>query len=73
MQESKASDLARAIENRFWVIRADVAGANGELISQGCTEIVDSNGKVIREAGGQKTGLLIAAIVEGNLELSSGL
>jgi hypothetical protein len=46
------------------LIRADVAAANRDLISQGCSEIVDPNGKVIREADRQKTDLLIADVVE---------
>ena len=33
LQEARASDFARVAENRFWVIRADVAGANGGLVS----------------------------------------
>jgi predicted amidohydrolase len=32
LQEARASDFARVAENRFWVIRADVAGANGGLV-----------------------------------------
>jgi 5-aminopentanamidase len=63
VQEARASDLARAVENRVWVIRADVAGANGELISHGSSEIVDPNGQVIREANRQRTDLLVADVV----------
>ncbi|MCL4794988.1 MAG: carbon-nitrogen hydrolase family protein [Bryobacteraceae bacterium] len=63
VQEARASDLSRAVENHVWVIRADVAGTNRELISHGSSEIVDPNGKVIREATRQKTDLLVADVV----------
>lgn len=63
VHEARASDLARAVENRVWVIRADVAGANLELISHGSSEIVDPNGNVIREAIRQRTDLLVADVV----------
>jgi predicted amidohydrolase len=62
VQEARASDRARAVENRVWVIRADVAGENRDLISHGSSEIVDSHGTVIQEANGQKTDLLIADV-----------
>ena len=65
VQEARASDLARAVENRVWVIRADVAGANPELMSYGSSGIVDPNGKVIREATPQRADLLIADVVTG--------
>ncbi len=65
VQQARASDLARAVENRVWVIRADVAGANPELMSHGSSEIVDPNGKVIREATLQSADLLVADVVAG--------
>lgn len=65
VQEARASDLARAVENRVWVIRADVAGANPELMSYGSSGIVDPNGKVIREATLQSADLLVADVVAG--------
>jgi 5-aminopentanamidase len=63
VKEARAADLARAVENSVWVIRADVAGANRDLVSHGSSEIVDPGGKVIREANRQKTDLLIADVV----------
>ena len=62
VQEARASDLARAVENRVWVIRADVTGANRELMSHGSSGIVDPNGIVIREAN-QGADLLVADVV----------
>lgn len=31
--EARTTDIARDVENRIWVVRADVAGENGEFIS----------------------------------------
>lgn len=61
-REARAADIARAVENRAWVIRADVAGANGELMSYGSSGIVDPEGKIVREASLRKTDILIADI-----------
>jgi 5-aminopentanamidase len=63
VQEARASDIARAVENRVWVIRADVAGANRGLTSHGSSGIVDPSGKVIREANFQKIDLLVADVM----------
>lgn len=63
LEEARASDLARAVESRVWVIRADVAGADREFISHGSSEIVDPNGKVVGEANRHKTDLLVADFV----------
>ena len=45
------TDIALACANRIWVIRANVAGQNGKLTCFGCSEIVDPQGNVVREAG----------------------
>jgi len=42
------------------VIRADVAGTDGELMSYGCSGIVDPDGKVVQEANLQTADLLVA-------------
>lgn len=63
LQEARAADLARAVENGVWVIRADVAGANYGLTSLGASGIVDPNGKIVREANHQSTDLLVADIL----------
>jgi len=39
-------DIARAVENSMWVIRADVAGQASGLISAGASGIVDPDGMV---------------------------
>jgi 5-aminopentanamidase len=64
VQEARAADIARAVENRIWVIRADVAGTNGELMSYGSSGIVDPNGKVVQEASLQTADLLVADVID---------
>jgi predicted amidohydrolase len=66
VQEARASDSSRALETGLWVIRADVAGTNGDLISYGSSEIVDPDGKVVRQATLQTTDLLVADVINPN-------
>jgi predicted amidohydrolase len=60
--EARDADIARAVENRIWVIRADVAGQNGELISYGSSGVVDPDGNVVQQAKLQSTDVLVADI-----------
>jgi len=55
-------DIARAIENSVWVIRADVAGQAGTLSSDGSSGIVDPNGMVRQSAARSAEDLLVADI-----------
>ena len=48
--EARSVDIARAIENRVYVIRADVAGRTDDLVSYGSSGIVDLNGTVLQSA-----------------------
>jgi predicted amidohydrolase len=64
VQEARASDYSRALENRVWVIRADVAGTNGKLMSYGSSAIVDPDGRVVREANRQTADLLVVDVVD---------
>ncbi len=63
VKEARATDIARATENSVGVIRADVAGASGELMSYGSSGIVDPTGRVVQEAALQCPDLTIADIV----------
>jgi len=47
---ARKADIAMAIGNRMWVIRSDVAGSNGKLVSYGSSEIVDPEGAVVQTA-----------------------
>lgn len=60
--EARNADIARATENRIWVIRADVAGQNGELVSYGSSGIVDADGNVVQQAKLHSTDMLVADI-----------
>jgi 5-aminopentanamidase len=60
--EARNANIARAIENHIWVIRADVAGENGELMSYGSSGIVDPDGQVVQQAKLQSVDVLVADI-----------
>jgi 5-aminopentanamidase len=60
--EARNADIARAIENRVWVIRADVAGHTDALVSHGSSGIVDGDGRVVHEARQLSTDLLVTDI-----------
>ncbi len=60
--QSRSADIARAIENGMWVVRADVAGRAGDLVSYGSSGIVDSKGMVMQTARELSDDLLIAEI-----------
>jgi 5-aminopentanamidase len=48
--DARNADVARAAENSVWVIRADVAGRTGDLVSYGSSGVVDPDGTVLRSA-----------------------
>jgi predicted amidohydrolase len=56
-------DIVMAVRTRCWVVRSDVSGENGHLVSFGCSEIVDPSGVVVQQ--GRGTGLLIVEIPPG--------
>ncbi|MEX2300897.1 MAG: carbon-nitrogen hydrolase family protein [Bryobacterales bacterium] len=60
--EARNVDIARAVENSMWVIRADVAGRTAELVSHGSSGIVDPDGKVVRTARQMSEDLIVAEI-----------
>lgn len=60
--EARAVDVARAVDLRMWIIRADVAGRDGERVSHGASAIVDPTGRVVRTARPLADDLLIADI-----------
>jgi predicted amidohydrolase len=59
---ARTADIALATENRLWVIRADVAGQNGELTCFGCSEILNPEGDVVQEARLDAPDLLVTNI-----------
>lgn len=48
--EARNCDAARAVESRLWIVRADVAGDCGGLVSAGSSEIVRPDGTLVRSA-----------------------
>ena len=60
--ESRCVDIATATANRLWVIRADVAGCCGELVSFGSSAIVDPSGTVVQSARQLSDDLIVAEL-----------
>jgi predicted amidohydrolase len=60
--QSRSADIARAVENGLWVVRADVAGRAGELVSYGSSGIVDPKGMVMQTARELNDDLIVAEI-----------
>ena len=59
---ARRADVSLALQNKCWVIRADVAGCNGKYTSFGCSEIVDPLGNVVLEAPPQRAHLLVTEV-----------
>ena len=60
--QARNVDIARAVENRVSVIRADVAGRTESLLSYGSTGIVDADGMVVQTAEQLGPDLIMAEI-----------
>ena len=60
--EARGCDIARAVENSVYVIRADVAGRTESLVSYGSSEIVSPDGVRLRSARQLGPGLITADI-----------
>ena len=60
--QARNVDIARAVENSVYVIRADVAGSTEGLASYGSSGIVDPDGMVLRSAQHLVPDLLVAEI-----------
>lgn len=60
--EARRVDVATAIANGMWVIRADVAGQADALTSHGSSAIVDPKGTLVRSALPLSEGVIAAAI-----------
>jgi predicted amidohydrolase len=60
--EARNVDIARAVENGVYVIRADVAGRTDDLVSYGSSGIVDPGGVTLRSARTLEEDLIVAEI-----------
>jgi 5-aminopentanamidase len=58
--QARKVDVARAIENRMWIIRVDVAGRAADRVSYGSSCIVDPHGTVLQSARRLMEDLLVA-------------
>ena len=61
--DARHADIARAVENSVWVIRADVAGRTADLVSYGSSGVVDPEGTVLQSAQLLTEDLLVADLV----------
>lgn len=61
---SRNADIALATKHAVWVVRADVVGANGVLVSFGSSAIVAPGGHVVACAAEPTSGFLVADVVE---------
>lgn len=62
---SRDADLALATANHLMMVRADVAGSCGDLISFGSSGIVGSNGDVLGLGSRLEADLLVADVSQG--------
>jgi 5-aminopentanamidase len=62
VEETRNVDIARAIENGVFVIRADVAGNMDGLVAYGTSVIVNPAGQVLQAAPQLSPALLVAEI-----------
>ena len=62
VDEARSVDIATAVQNKMWVIRADVAGHTDELVSSGSSGIVDPDGKIVQSARELTKDILVAEI-----------
>jgi predicted amidohydrolase len=60
--QARKVDIACAVKNRMWVIRADVAGRVGEFVSYGSSGVVDPNGIVVQTSRALVDDLIVAEI-----------
>jgi len=60
--QARSADMARAVENNMWVIRADVAGRTDELVSHGSSGIVAPDGGVVQAAREMIEDVIVAEV-----------
>lgn len=60
--DTRNADVARAVENGVWLIRADVAGRADGRVSYGSSGIVDPGGRVLQSARRLTADLLVCDI-----------
>jgi predicted amidohydrolase len=72
VNQARNCDIARAVENSVWVIRADVAGHAAGLTSAGASGIVDPDGMVRQTAEQSAEDVLVADLATSPRERRRG-
>lgn len=72
IDEARNIDIARAVENSVFVIRADVAGRTEKLESHGSSGIVDCDGRLLQSARQLHSDLLVADVKTAPRQLHQG-
>jgi predicted amidohydrolase len=67
VEDARRADIARAVENQVWIVRADVAGRTARLVSMGSTAIVNPSGSVVQSARRLGEDLIVAEIGDAGL------
>jgi predicted amidohydrolase len=62
VEDARKADVARAVENHVYVIRADVAGRAEGRVSYGSSGVVDPQGNVLRSARRLTQELLVITL-----------
>ena len=62
VSDARRCDVNHAVEHELYVVRADVAGRAGELVSYGSSAIVGPDGTVIASAAQLSADLIVAEI-----------
>jgi 5-aminopentanamidase len=70
--QARNVDIARAVENSVWVIRADVAGRTESMVCYGSSGIVDPDGMVLQSARQLAPDLIVADIKTAPRKLRRG-
>lgn len=73
VEQARTCDIARALESSVPVVRADVAGVDGDLRCYGSSGIVNRDGSVLCVARALATDFVVADIDIGDPRLESGL
>ncbi len=66
VQDARACDVDRALESGVPVVRADVAGVDGPLVSYGSSGIVNRDGRVLGTGTALAADLVVADIDVGD-------
>jgi 5-aminopentanamidase len=61
--EARRANVARVVENGLWMIRADIAGRRGAMVSRESSEVFAPDGSVVTTAEGFCERLVVADLI----------